>query len=73
MSLHCHTAVAKQRTIALKVVLAVRIVMVKDEVDIVACDFTGASWRRSQHQNSRLSVSHDSSLLGFCCDPKRMY
>ena len=46
MSLHCQNPVAKKRSVALNILLAVRTVMLQEEVDMVAGDFNGATWRR---------------------------
>ena len=46
MSLYCQNAVAKQRGIALNILLAVCTVTLQEEDDMVADDFNGASWRR---------------------------
>ena len=46
MSLHCQNAIAKKRSIALNILLAVRTVLLHEEMDMVAGDFNGASWRR---------------------------
>ena len=45
MLLRCRSAVAKKRSIALHVLLAVRTATIQADVDMVAGDFNGASWR----------------------------
>ena len=46
MSLHCQNAVGKKRSIASNIPLVVRFVMLHvEDVDMVAGDFNGASWR----------------------------
>ena len=46
MSLHCHNAAAQKRSVAVNALLAVRTAVIQEDVDIVAGDFNGASWRR---------------------------
>ena len=47
VSLHCHNAVGKKRSIAQNVFLTVRTAMSQEDIDFVAGDFTCASWRRN--------------------------
>ena len=58
MSLHCQNAVAKKRSIAWNILLAVCTVLLQEEIDMVAGDFNGASWRRV----SGLGQQFDSTL-----------
>ena len=46
MFLHCQNAVAKKRSVALNILLAVRSAMLHEDVDKVAGDFNGTSWRK---------------------------
>ena len=57
-SLHYQNAVEKKRSIALNIFLAVRSAMIHEDVDMVAGDFTGESWRRKTRplKNARLCV-----------------
>ena len=48
ISLHCQIEVAKRRSIALNLLMAVRTAMVEEAVDFVGGDFTGTSWRRKR-------------------------
>ena len=45
-SLHCHSAVAEKRSIVKHVLHAVRTAMIQNDVDFMAGDCNGASWRR---------------------------
>ena len=46
MSLHCHNTVAKKRSIAQDIFSAVRTAMFQEDMDLLASDSNGASWRR---------------------------
>ena len=52
MSLHHQKTVAKKRSIALYILLAIRTVMLPEDVDMVAGDVNGAHWqtRSGPHQ-----------------------
>ena len=67
---------ANKRSIALGVLLAVRPAVVQEDVEMVAGDFNGASWRRKSRpdeqfdsileetpKNARLSVPPGTSVL----------
>ena len=46
MFLHGHNAVATTRTVPLNVFSTVHSVMIEEDIDLVAGDLKGASWRR---------------------------
>ena len=54
MPLQCENAVAKKRSTELNILLAVRIVVVQKDVDMVGGDFNGASWRRRSGPDQQL-------------------
>ena len=53
MTLHTNDHYAKKRGIANNVLFAVRIVMCQEQVDMVAGDFHGASWRKNSGDNQQ--------------------
>ena len=53
MSLHINTHYAKKRGIAKNVLFAVRTVMCQEQVDMVAGDFNGATWRKKSGDNQQ--------------------
>ena len=53
MSLHINNTHAKKRGIAKNLLLAVRIVMHQQQVDLVAGDFNGAAWSRQSGSDPR--------------------
>ena len=46
MSLHINNHFAKKRGIGQNLLLAVRTMMLQEQIDVVAGDFNGAAWRR---------------------------
>ena len=56
MSLHINNKYVKKRGIKKKLPLIIRAVILEENVDVVAGDFNGASWRRS-NGNNRQSTS----------------
>ena len=68
MSLHCDNAVAKKRSVALNALLAVRPAITQEDVDMVAGDFNGATWRRKsgpeqQYDRTPEEASTNAKLL----------
>ena len=53
MSLHINTHYAKKRGIEKNVLFAVRTVMCQEQVDMVAGDFNGATWRKKSGDNQQ--------------------
>ena len=53
MSVHINTHYAKKRGIAKNVLFAVRTVMCQEQVDMVAGDFNGATWRKKSGDNQQ--------------------
>ena len=51
LSLHITNVHAEKRGIGKELILAIRTVMLKDNVDVVAGDFKGAAWRRDNINN----------------------
>ena len=45
LSLHINNVYAQKRGIAKKIILAVRALMISQDIDLVAGDFNGAAWR----------------------------
>ena len=61
-ALPCHNAVAKKRSIALNVFIAVRTVRtarIREDIDLVSCDFNGASWRRTMGADQQYYTSEE--------------
>ena len=54
MSLHCETAAAGKRSIASHVL--------QEDVDLVASDFSGASWRRKSGPDQQFDSTLESAL-----------
>ena len=57
ISMHCQNTCAKKRSIALTMLLAVRSIMWHEKVDIVSCDYNGASWRCKSRQQQQSTAS----------------
>ena len=51
LSLHINNVYAQKRGIGKKLILTIRAVMLKENVDLVAGDFNGAAWRRDNSNN----------------------
>ena len=53
LSLHINNQYAKKRAISKNLLLAVRTVMLQEQVDMVAGDFDDAAWRRQSGNEQR--------------------
>ena len=53
MSLHVNNQYAKERGIGKNLSVAVRIVVLQEQVDMLAGDFNGAAWRRQSGNEQR--------------------
>ena len=55
VSLHINNICGKKRSIGKKILLAIRAVMLDEQIDLVAGNFNGAAWRR-QTNNGNLTI-----------------
>ena len=51
LSLHINNVFAKKKGIAKKVIQTIRAIMISQDNDLVACDFTGTAWRCRRRDN----------------------